>query len=116
MLISAEQQRLHDLTDKCCYCNEYVHNEPAMTKENSKDVSEFERKSHNNSKKVRDHCHITGQFRGTACSGCNLKARQPTTIPVAFHNLKNYDAHLIIKDLNITNEKISLIPNTEDNI
>eukprot|EP00732_Lithocolla_globosa_P003375 Lithocolla_globosa_v1_NODE_2680_length_1908_cov_4.255262.p2 type:complete len:206 gc:universal NODE_2680_length_1908_cov_4.255262:1371-754(-) len=114
MKITNEQQKQHDLCDKCCYCQEYVHDEPLMNKENAKNVSEFDRKSHNNSKKVRDHCHITGEFRGTACSACNLLARQPKTIPVAFHNLKGYDAHLILKDLNITDEKISLIPNTED--
>ena len=35
---------------------------------------------------VRDHCHITGKYRGAAHNACNLKLRlnpKTTTIPVA---------------------------------
>ena len=38
---------------------------------------------------VRDHCHITGKFRGAAHNVCNLKLRinpKTTIIPVVFHN------------------------------
>ena len=40
---------------------------------------------------VRDHCHITGKYRGAAHNVCNLKLRlspKTTTIPVVFHNLR----------------------------
>ena len=40
---------------------------------------------------VRDHCHITGKFRGSAHQECNLKLRiKPgdIKIPVIFHNLR----------------------------
>ena len=50
-------------------------------------------------KKVRDHCHYTGLYRGTAHNNCNLKYRIPDHIPIVFHNLRDYDAHLFIKEL-----------------
>ena len=47
--------------------------------------------------KVRDHCHITGKYRGCAHNVCNINYNHKNIkIPVFFHNLKNYDAHLII--------------------
>ena len=38
-------------------------------------------------RKVRDHCHYTGKYRGAAHSSCNLRYRIPDYIPVVFHNL-----------------------------
>ena len=37
--------------------------------------------------RVRDHCHLTGKFRGNAHEVCNLKYRVPKFFPVVFHNL-----------------------------
>ena len=50
-------------------------------------------------KKVRDHCHFTGKFRGTAHSICNLNYKVPQEIPVKIHNGSKYDYHFIIKEL-----------------
>ena len=50
-------------------------------------------------KKVRDHCHYTGLYRGAAHNNCNLKYRIPDHIPILFHNLSGYDAHFFIKQL-----------------
>ena len=48
-------------------------------------------------KKVRDHCHFTGKYRGCAHDDCNLAfSMRYYKIPVFLHNLKHYDAHLII--------------------
>ena len=47
--------------------------------------------------KVRDHCHFTGEYRGTAHSICNLKYSVPKKIPIAFHDGSNYDYHFIKK-------------------
>jgi len=62
---------------------------------------------------VRDHCHITGKYRGSAHNSCNLQLRldpEKLKIPVIFHNLKGYDSHFIIKKLE-KNTNISVIAN-----
>ena len=50
-------------------------------------------------KKVRDHCHFTGKFRGAAHGICNLHYKVPRKIPVKIQNGSKYDYHLIIKEL-----------------
>ena len=52
--------------------------------------------------RVRDHCHITGKFRGSAHQECNLKLRikpEDIKIPVIFHNLHGYDSHFIMQQI-----------------
>ena len=49
--------------------------------------------------KVRDHCHYTSRYRGPAHMKCNLQYKIPSYIPIVFHNLSGYDAHLFIKEL-----------------
>ena len=65
-------------------------------------------------KKVRDHCHFTGKYRGAAHNSCNLRYRKPWFTPVIFHNLQNYDAHLFVKNLGKTEGDIRCIPNNEE--
>ena len=50
-------------------------------------------------KKVRDHCHFTGKYRGAAHSKCNMNYKIAKDIPIVFHNLSSYDGHPIIKEL-----------------
>ena len=50
-------------------------------------------------RKVRDHCHYTGEYRNPAHSICNLKYSVAKQILVVFHNGSNYDYHFIIKEL-----------------
>ena len=38
--------------------------------------------------KVRDHCHITGKYRGSAHRDCNINLKLNHQIPVIFHKLK----------------------------
>ena len=65
-------------------------------------------------KKVRDHCHFTGRYRGAAHSLCNLKYRKPNFTPMVFHNLSSYDSHLFIKNLGFSEGNIDCIPNNEE--
>ena len=77
--------------------------------------------------KVRDHCHLTGSYRGAAHNKCNIEFKLPMFYPVIFHNLEKYDAHLFIKELaemqdplkragiTETNGGIGCIARTEEN-
>ena len=66
---------------------------------------------------MHDHCHITGEYRGTAHNACNLKLRlnpKITSIPVVFHNLQDYDSHLLMQAISKVEGRMSCIPqNTE---
>ena len=50
--------------------------------------------------KVRDHCHVTGKFRGTAHWSCSINLQLNKKVPVIFHNLRGYGSHLIFLELN----------------
>ena len=66
---------------------------------------------------VRDHCHITGKYRGAAHNACNLKLRlnpKTTAIPVVFHNLRGYDSHLLMQAISRVEGKVSCIPNNTE--
>ena len=105
-----------------------------MTKENETDFQKAikchicDKSYEDKDIKVKDHCHITGKFRGSAHQDCNLKLQiKPETIkiPVIFHNLRGYDSHFIMqkigkiaKEHTYTNKKgqkvqmdINVIPN-----
>ena len=64
--------------------------------------------------RVRDHCHLSGKFRGAAHNDCNINYKDPKFFPVIFHNLSGYDSHLFIKNLGVTEGNISCIPNNEE--
>ena len=64
--------------DKCYICNK---------KYSVKDI------------RIRDHCHITGKYRGSAHQDCNINYRLTDKIPVIFHSLKGYDSHFIIQTI-----------------
>ena len=51
--------------------------------------------------KVRDHCHLTGYYRGPAHSECNINVtqKQSSFIPFIFPNFSNYDCHMFFKKL-----------------
>ena len=61
--------------------------------------------------KVRDHCHITGKYRGAAHWSCNINLKLTKKIPVIFHNLKGFDSHLIMKEVSKSDVKLSVRPN-----
>ena len=91
-------KEMRDLTPKICKVN--------PMKMEKKDIINFQAATHCSichgelgEDKVRDHCHITGRYRGACHNACNLQYRMRKILPVVFHNLKNYDGHLIVKTL-----------------
>jgi len=65
--------------------------------------------------RIRDHCHLTGRYRGPAHSNCNLNYKNLFYIPIVFHNLLGYDSHFIIKEIATTFEsKIDVLSITKE--
>jgi hypothetical protein len=52
-----------------------------------------------NSEKVRDHCHVTGEFLGAAHPECNVNRREKKKIPMFCHNFTGYDGHFLLQHL-----------------
>ena len=86
---------------------------------NKKDNEEFENSNkcwisdndYTGDVNVRDHCRITGKYRGSAHRDCNINVKLNHKIHVLFHSLENFDSHLIIQELGKFNLKINAIPN-----
>ena len=51
-------------------------------------------------RKVRNHDHLTGHYRGTAHKKCklNCKQKQLNFVPIFYYNFSGYDCHLIIEE------------------
>ncbi|GBN05755.1 hypothetical protein AVEN_82471-1 [Araneus ventricosus] len=63
--------------------------------------------------RVRDHDHQNRRYRAALHSSCNLKFRLSKKIPFVFHNLKNYDGHLIMQEIGkLKDYEISFVPTT----
>ena len=45
------------------------------------------------------HVHVTGKDRGLAYRDCNIKVKLNHKILMVFHNLRNYDSHLIMQEV-----------------
>ena len=103
------------------YCSEvmkkHFNKELVMTKEDNEDFKNStkcwicDNDYVDNDVKVRDHCHITGKYRGSAHRDCNINLKLNHKISLVFRNLKNYDSHLMMQELGKFNLKINVIPN-----
>ena len=74
LLVSTEDEERFQSSNKCWICNKLF------------DVGD---------NKVRDHCHITGKYRGSAHWICSINLRLTKEVPVIFHNFRSYYSHLI---------------------
>ena len=45
--------------------------------------------------KVRDHCNVTGKFRGAAHWSCNINVQLTKNVLIIFHSFRCCDSHLI---------------------
>lgn len=93
MDLSAEEERSFQEAKVCYLCE--------------KDLDE--------ANKVRDHCHITGDYRGAAHKGCNINLnRKGYKIPVFAHNARGYDNKFILQKIGEISENPNCIAmNTE---
>lgn len=67
--------------------------------------------------RVKDHCHISGQYRGAAHQKCNLEYQISRKIPIVMHNLSGYDLHLLIRKLSNIERipgEVVIIPNNSE--
>ena len=70
-LLTNEQRNSYQNSKICYICEEKIVNRYVQEKKY---------------RKVRDHCHYTGEYRGTTCSICNSKYSVPRKILIDFHN------------------------------
>ena len=71
------------------------------------------------SDKVRNHCHLTGKYRGVAHRKCkiNVTQKQSNFIPFIVHNFSNHDCHMFFRKLfDKKNDKVKfdIIPKTNE--
>ena len=71
------------------------------------------------SDKVRDQCHLTGNYRCPAHLKCNINVTQDQSnfIPFVLHNFSNFDCHLFFKkivDEKYDEVKFKIIPKTNE--
>ena len=71
------------------------------------------------SDKVRDHCHLTGKNRRPSHNARNINVKQKdrSSIPFAFHNFSSYDCHMFFKRLvDLKNDKVKfkIIPKANE--
>ena len=69
--------------------------------------------------KIRDHCHLTGKYRGPAHNECNLQVKQKDSnfITIGLHNFSNYECHMFFKtlvDRKKDNVKFEILPKTDE--
>ena len=88
IIMTEENKQDFENNNICRYCEKYIETD-----------------------KVRDHCHLTGNYRGPAHNECNLQVKQKDSnfITIGLHNFSNYDCHMF-KD----NVKFEIIPKTDE--
>ena len=89
LIMSEEEEHLFQQSSSCWICKKLLDN--------------YE-------EKVRDHCHVTGNFRGAAHRSCNINLKWTKKVPIIFHSLRGYDSQLIFSELEKFDVKISVIP------
>ena len=74
-------------------------------------LSKVKKRIDNDEEKVRDHCHVTGKFRGATHGSCNINLQLTKNVPVIFQNLRGYNSHLIYNELDKFDVQMSVISN-----
>ena len=77
LIMSEREKNLFQQSNSCCICKKLIDNDE---------------------EKVRDHCDVTGKFRGAAHRNCNINFQLTKKVSVIFHNLRGYNSHLIFNE------------------
>ena len=93
LIMTEERENLFQKSNNFWICKKFINN------------------NNNNEEKVRDHCHVAGEFRGAAYQNCNVNFQLTDKVPVIFHNSRGYEIHLIFNELDKFDVKIKVIPN-----
>ena len=107
------------------YCNQIINRhfnrklkmpmEDEKNYQNSNDCWICNEKIIKNKDIVRDHCHVTGKYSGSAHKECNSKLKIPRKLPIIFHNLEGYDGHLTFRIFNRFKDiNIQIIPKSSE--
>ena len=96
IIMTEEDNQDFEKNNICRYCEKYIETD-----------------------KVRDQCHITGNYRGPAHNECNLQVRQADSsfITIGLHDFRNYDCHMFFKtlvDRKKDNVKFEIVPKTDE--
>ena len=96
-------KKLKEHAKRVIYCEKkemiYLTDEENKSHENQKFCYICKKRFIKDNKKVTDHCHFTGKYRGTAHNKCNMNYKMSRNITVVFHNGSTYDYHFIVKEL-----------------
>ena len=90
LMMAEEEEHLFQESSNCWICKKLINNDD---------------------EKLRDHCHVTGKFRGAVHWNCNINFQLTKKVPVIFHNLKGYDSHFIFSEHKKFDVKINVRPN-----
>ena len=96
IIVSEEDKQDIENNDICRYCEKYIETD-----------------------KIRDHCHLTGNYKGPAHNECNLQVNQKDSnfITISLHNFSNYDCHMFFEQLvdgKKDKVKFEIIPKTDE--
>ena len=96
IIMTEEDKQDFESDNICRYCEKYIESD-----------------------KVRDHCHLTGKYRGPTHNECNLQIKQKDSnfITIGLHNFSNYDCHMFFKTLvDRKKDKVDfkIIPKTDE--
>ena len=64
--------------------------------------------------KVREHCHMTRKYRGSAHWSSNINIKLTRKVPVIFHDLRSCDRYLIMQEIGKFDVKVNVIPNESE--
>ena len=95
-MIMTEEEKDYKLRNICRFCENYIECD-----------------------KVREHCHLSGRYRGPAHNKCivNATQKQSNFFPFLFHNFSNSDCQMFFKklvDKKNDDVKIDIIPETNE--